>query len=375
MKNDLTCAVVRDLLPSYVEGLTAEETAGAVERHLGSCPDCAARLEAMRTPPAPAGAEAVETAKEVDYLKQVKRRSRRRVAAAALATAACLLAVFLVKIFIIGTPLQAQSVAVTEREIEDGVLRLTVSSPDSGRALHGWGVETVDGVASIYARDVLVSPLYHDGAGFLNIDLEDVREVWLGGISGELVYQEGVVVSREALRRYEARTPYVGDAPALGGVARAVGLDSQRWSYTTELSTSQRPYRWTINFQDFWGDTSADTWMRGLYGPLMLALVDNLDEVGWTYTTAGSGGKTYVENMLTLEAADGYLQDLLEKSDLDQRWKSLESVKDFTATPAGTQVLYDLLWENLGSAFSPRAWIEDVPSEPAPGGAEFLEQE
>ena len=154
-----------------------------------------------------------------------------------------------------------------------------------------------------------------------------------------------------------------------------VGLSSQRWSYTTELHTSDRPYRWTIKFQEHWGDTSADTWMRYLYGPLMLALVDNLDEVGWTYTTAGSGGKTYVENMLTLEAADGYLADLLEKSDLDQRWKSLESVKDFAATPAGTQVLYDLLWENLESAFSPRAWIEDVPQEPSPGGAEFLEHE
>ena len=26
MKNDLTCAVVRDLLPAYTEGLTEEET-------------------------------------------------------------------------------------------------------------------------------------------------------------------------------------------------------------------------------------------------------------------------------------------------------------------------------------------------------------
>ena len=33
MKNDLTCGVVRDLLPSYVEGLTAPETNEAVERH------------------------------------------------------------------------------------------------------------------------------------------------------------------------------------------------------------------------------------------------------------------------------------------------------------------------------------------------------
>ena len=31
MKNDLTCAVVRDLLPAYTEGLTEQETNEAVE--------------------------------------------------------------------------------------------------------------------------------------------------------------------------------------------------------------------------------------------------------------------------------------------------------------------------------------------------------
>ena len=34
MKNDLTCAVARDLLPSYAEGLTAPETNEAMKRHL-----------------------------------------------------------------------------------------------------------------------------------------------------------------------------------------------------------------------------------------------------------------------------------------------------------------------------------------------------
>ena len=34
MKNDLTCGVVRDLLPSYVEGLLGEESRQAVDRHL-----------------------------------------------------------------------------------------------------------------------------------------------------------------------------------------------------------------------------------------------------------------------------------------------------------------------------------------------------
>ena len=63
MKNDLTCGVVRDLLPSYVEGLTSEETNRAVEAHLASCPDCAARRDAMA---APEDAEATEQRREVD---------------------------------------------------------------------------------------------------------------------------------------------------------------------------------------------------------------------------------------------------------------------------------------------------------------------
>ena len=65
MKNDLTCGVVRDLLPSYVEGLTSEETNRAVEAHLAACPACARLREAMAAPEG----EPEEQAKEVDYLK------------------------------------------------------------------------------------------------------------------------------------------------------------------------------------------------------------------------------------------------------------------------------------------------------------------
>lgn len=369
MKNDLTCGVVRDLLPSYVENLTSEETRQAVERHLGSCPDCAARLEAMQNQPAQAEAE---EAREVEYLKKVHRSGKRRVIAAILATALLLALAGAARLFVLGEPASREGMSWTVRE-GDGALDLRVYTTWSGVAYCRWrAVEEGDGVVRLRASKVLPSPIYSSGDYRTRISLEGVREVWL---ANQLIYQDGVPVSAGAYAIYEAKTPYMGNAPALGAVAEAVGLSSQRWSYTTELHTSDRPYRWTIKFQEHWGDTSADTWMRYLYGPLMLALVDNLDEVGWTYTTAGSGGKTYVENMLTLEAADGYLADLLEKSDLDQRWKSLESVKDFAATPAGTQVLYDLLWENLESAFSPRAWIEDVPQEPSPGGAEFLEHE
>ena len=63
MKNipELPCAVVEDLLPAYVEGLTSEETRAAVEAHLASCPACAAKRAAMGAEEGPSPEESEET--------------------------------------------------------------------------------------------------------------------------------------------------------------------------------------------------------------------------------------------------------------------------------------------------------------------------
>ena len=40
MKNNLTCEIVRDLLPSYVDGLTNDVSNQAVEQHMKTCENC-----------------------------------------------------------------------------------------------------------------------------------------------------------------------------------------------------------------------------------------------------------------------------------------------------------------------------------------------
>ena len=108
MKNDLTCGVVRDLLPSYVEGLTSPESNTAVERHLSECPECAQLRTALAGAPEQA---APEDAKEVDYLKKVKRRGWRRVAAAVAVTVLLFAVGVAAKLFLIGTPIQTQGMS------------------------------------------------------------------------------------------------------------------------------------------------------------------------------------------------------------------------------------------------------------------------
>ena len=323
MKNDLTCAVVRDLLPSYVEGLTSDETNKAVENHSPACPDCMARKNAMTAPAEPA--ESAEQGREVDYLKTVKRKSGRRVVIAVLCTLAVILAGCTLMIFVIGSPAQEGELFVAESAEENGVLRLSISTPASATAYWGWKVETAGGVANISARSVLVSPLFPNGGGTVEVPLDGIREVRLCGL---VVWQDGVAIQNGTARLYMTKTPYVGDISALDRVANALNIQSGCGPYTNRLQTSHEPYGWTLEFSNVYTQKQAawlDETMEYDLAPLMMALVDNLGEVSWTY-----------------RAQDGALQTrtvtLLQVNEALPR-----PVKDYAASPAELQQLLDRL--------------------------------
>lgn len=81
MKYDLPCEVVRDLMPSYVDELLSPESKSYVDDHLRNCEECRKEYsEALRDRKEDDKANAVELEndrKEIDFLKKVKKRSRR----------------------------------------------------------------------------------------------------------------------------------------------------------------------------------------------------------------------------------------------------------------------------------------------------------
>ena len=349
MKNipELPCAIVEDLLPAYLEGLTSAETNQAVEAHLASCPACAAKRAAMGAEEGPSPEEAAETAREVDYLKAVRRRSRRRVAAAILCTVLVLLLGFAAKIFVIGTPLNPGGVAVDTQE-EGGALQVGISSLGSGNAFRDWTVDNQDGVVSITARSVLVSPLFRDGGGTVEVPMEGVTEIWLGQAGeGRLVWQEGTEISPDAWALYQAQTPYVGDNSAVGRVLAEVDhwCGPIGYDYTISLQTSSEPYGLTIHFDDvtahiLGAGKSIDDRMYAV-APALLALIGNLGQVQWTYAAPDG---TAVTRSVTLEEVDAALPDWIAAYDLDAGadWTAPESVKDYAASPAALQRLLEL---------------------------------
>ena len=332
MKNDLTCGVVRDLLPSYVEGLLGEESRQAVDRHLNGCLACTGALNAMREPEP----ETEKQSREVDYLKQVKKRNNRKILAAVVCTSVVLLAAFLGKIFVIGTPLQPQT------------------SVGAANAFHGWRIETENGIASIYARDVLVSPLYSSGDVVLDVPLEGVQEVWLGGISGQLLWQGGVVISPLALKLLDAKAPYCGDPAALARIAELMRLPDRLGSYTFSLQTSKHPYGGTLEYENL--PSSEQLNLVTCYNLLTLALVDNMEvslfkrpafEATPEVPTVNVGMELNGVNATVLPA-------LVEEYNIAHHtdWKPKASIKDYTRTPADLQRLLLILDSFYGTDLS-----------------------
>lgn len=75
MKNNLSCEIVRDLLPSYIDHVLSDTSVQAVEEHIRECGACAKVLADMRLPEE-AVQEDRQQDREIDYLKKVKRRHR-----------------------------------------------------------------------------------------------------------------------------------------------------------------------------------------------------------------------------------------------------------------------------------------------------------
>ena len=341
MKNDLTCGVVRDLLPSYVEGLTSTESNTAVERHLSGCPDCAQLRTALAGAPKQA---APEDAKEVDYLKKVKRRGWRRVAAAVAVTVLLFTAGVAAKLFVIGTPIQTQGMSWVISTDVPGQLDIRVYSIWSGTACRQWETEQEpEGIVRVTCRQVLPSPLSNSGDYRAVLNTEGVNAVYLGD---QLIWQGGVEISPQIDRIYQAQTPYVGDAPAVGQVLSAGRFD---WigDYTIELQTSAQPYRLTLNFSAPHTPGGIRLSETGLYQDMaaVLAIIGNLDEIECAFLDENSQPWSRV---LTVEELNQDLPRII--ADYNERFSHgkpcplYDDVKDYAGSCADLEQLYDAMW-------------------------------
>lgn len=339
--NELKCAIVRDLLPLYVDGLTSAETSTEIEEHLKNCEECRKVLNEMTRALVPVKNEQKE---EIDYLKKVKKRNHKKIAAAVLAAVLVLIGLLGTKIFIWGGPIDQYTLAWSCVE-ENNILSIEAYSTYSAQGYLGWQWDSREGnkgkIIEISGRQV-TSSFLSDGYYQDNVPLEGVERVYLCGM---LIWQDGMIIEREVSELLDSKNLYIGNIAAGQGVAEALRIAEQCGAFTSALSTSAEPYGWQMNFieplKDAWSEEELNRRMqKNSY--FLVALIDNLSAVRWSYTDSEGEQK---EQMVTVEELNQTLPALVE--DYNERYDSdlplYKSVKAYAQSAKDLQILYDLL--------------------------------
>lgn len=291
MDNKLNCAVVMDLLPSYAEGLTSEETGEAVREHLSTCEVCRAAYERMKEPPN----EAAQPAPEVDYLKKVRIRSKRASLIIGIALMIVGMALVLFRVFYVGSGYDAYG-AVQSVEVNgcDVTVNGTLSS---GSAVAR--VTFSDSNGMVQAHVYTAPKAFFNSTDFSAsyTAASPVAQVRMGSL---IVWEEGTLIGPTASRLFAAVNPFVGDMPANANIASILGVGDQFGPYTNELQTTTEPYGWTLILEEpiSAGDESAARDIMAADSYAMLAVIENLGSVSWKYTVGGAARE------LTITAED-----------------------------------------------------------------------
>ena len=123
----LDCNIVKDLLPSYIEKLTSNESNIAIEEHIKECTSCSEEIKAMESSmaatPAPTD--------EIDYLKKIKRKITvsKMVGFGTLSLVLIVGLVFFVRFCIVGSPVDLRELTTSYDSITDTV---TISGSVNG---------------------------------------------------------------------------------------------------------------------------------------------------------------------------------------------------------------------------------------------------
>ena len=335
----IPCEVIRDLFPSYIDGLTNEVTNREIEAHNAGCADCAAILASMKNPQVePAAGEPASAKKEIDFLLKNKRRNLKIILGSLAGAVAVALAILGLRLFVIGDPLYGDWIAY-HVQVSGSDIVLDGSPVDSAHGISKVTFEEVDGGVYAYTRAVLASPL-HPGEFRAHYTAQGaVRQIYL---NNRVIWAEGVTISSYVSSLYETRHEYMGSMSDNARTADALNLSAYIGHYTNELQTGQRPYAWIIKLSEPVHEKQLKTIESDMnsLGYVLLGLIGNLDEVTFDYTMNGS----HITHTVTTEVASQYFgQDI---KDCGQNVRVLHSLIQKTGLDA---TLYPTPTETYGA--------------------------
>lgn len=258
MNEKLPHEVVHDLLPSYIDGLTHETTSRMIEDHLEHCDTCQQTYENMKSEN-----EIVKApSRQIDYLKKIRKKTARNVAAAILAT-----------ILVIGGGIGLRQY-VFGKAADPQYLNTYVSQRDDRITIGGQDTHEGEGIGRMRWRregNTLYATVYETKNGKADfqyqIDQKDVDQIW---VNGRIERDQGTAIQKSIARLYDMRTESGQNAEEVGHLV----------TYASSIKQCTSSFdRGTLTISL---ESSAVQENLESLSIRLLALVQNADKIVWT---------------------------------------------------------------------------------------------
>lgn len=283
MKNKISCYIVRDLLPTYIDGLTCEETAADIREHLGECTECSDILREMQEGERRRQQEKAE--QDINYLKKVKKKTQKTIFTIILIA----VIVLLIPAFCFGIIGTSDSAFDCDLTVDGNTLLVEGMLWSSNLAVSNASASDEDGVVYMEVHSVL--PIFYrsESFDFSYSAQEDIKRVMTS--DGRVLWEDGVSISKYASDIYMSKTEYIGDNSAVGALLDTLNIQENLYmNYHIALQTSEKPYGLTIYSEEpltsiYVSDDYMEAMMKK-YACVILACIDNLGYVSYEYISA-----------------------------------------------------------------------------------------
>lgn len=282
MKNKIPCEVIQDLFPLYIDELTSDVTNKEIEEHVTECSTCKSVLDSMKYPTGEKNESDAIEKKEIDFLKKTKQKNRKAMLGGIVGVVVLAIATFFAYRYLIGFSFKIDpdewKVSVYGNEFEISGL-----PSDNRLYVNSINVEENDGIVHFDNNCAYTFDKDKEAKVFTYDTDSEIKEIWNGD---DIIWSNGTRISKRVSAVYATKHLYMGDMPANSSTANALGLTEKFGNYTSELQSSkEEPLRWQLNLEKTFSEDEA-----AAYAYVLLAVIENLDEVEFKCMRANSDG-------------------------------------------------------------------------------------
>ena len=286
--NKIPCEVIQDLLPSYIDGLTSEETNKIIDEHIEGCSKCSNSLKLMRRE---AEAEVLpdeDDELEIDFLKKTKSMWKKTFIISIAAVVLCGLMILL-RVLIVGRSYDYKIYTVDKLEVQNDTVDIKVSTAGSKYVVSRMKFEEKNGILSIRVN-VVPANIFCSKDREITYKLKKPELLKTIKLGQQIIWEDEWSLSPLASMVYPTKHAYLGDMSANIETARALNAYNLLGDFDNELQTSAEPYGWTLRLkEDISGDRQeyVESDMQSI-AYVLIGTIGNLDHVRYEYSVDGS---------------------------------------------------------------------------------------